>query len=41
MNSGNRYEKILAHRLFDISVVRLKGIDLLLEVAGTKTARII
>ena len=45
MNSGNRhypmYKKILAQRLFDISSVCLKSIDLLLEVARTKAPRII
>jgi len=44
MNSENRcypmYKKILAQRLFDISIVCLKGIDLLQEVARTKAARI-
>ena len=44
MNSTNRYypmyKKILAKRLFGISIVCLKGIDLLLEVARTKVPRI-
>ena len=35
------YKKILAQRLFDISIVCLTGIDLLLEVVRTKAPRII